>query len=296
MPRPTPRPGFTLVELLVVIAIIAVTTGLLLPTVQKVREAASRARCVNNLKQMGLALHGYHDTHHLLPPGCSYRNGNDPLPHVSWMTRLLPHLEQEPLWREALHAFSVEKFFVSPPHLPVLGRANPQFSCPSDWRVSQPWTLGGINVGLTSYQGVSGRNHVSLDGVLYLDSRVRLADVTDGASNTVAVGERPPGADGKLGWWYAGWGQGKSGSADLHLGIREKNVHSRYQYCGAGPFSFTRGRLDNHCDVFHFWSLHPGGANFLYADGAARLIRYEADPVLPALATRSGGEAFNDVD
>jgi prepilin-type N-terminal cleavage/methylation domain-containing protein/prepilin-type processing-associated H-X9-DG protein len=290
MVTPIRRQAFTLLELLVVLAILAVLAGLLLAALQRAREAASRASCLNNLKQAGAALHQYHDTYGVLPPGCSYLDGADPLPHVSWMTRILPYLEQESLWRQALAAFAQRRFFQAPPHRPTLGRPQPLFACPSDGRGSRPWDFGNLQVGLASYQGVSGTDRTTSDGLLYLDSRVRLADVRDGASNTLAVGERPPGADGRLGWWYAGWGQAKDGSADLHLGVREQNIILRYAACGPGPFSFTPGSLTNDCDVFHFWSPHRGGANFLFADGSGRFLSYGADAVLPALATRAGGE------
>src|SRR5437899_9205457 len=92
------RAGFTLLELLVVIAIIGVLIALLIPAVQKIRAAADRLQCANNLKQIGLALHNYHSAFRILPPGCSYQGGTDPYPLMSWMTRSLPYLEQESLW------------------------------------------------------------------------------------------------------------------------------------------------------------------------------------------------------
>lgn len=284
------RLAFTLIEMLLVVGIIAVLIGLLAPAVQKVRNAASRIRCANNLKQIGLSLHQYHDARQMYPPGCSYRAGSDPMPHVSWMTRILPYLEQEGLWQEAVTAFARDKFFQAQPHLLILARPNTPFTCTSDWRVSHSWAFGNLQVALASYQGVSGTNRTAFDGLLYLDSRVRVTGILDGTSNTVAVGERPPSADAALGWWYAGWGQAKDGSADLHLGAREVNVSPRYVVCGRGPYSFKRGEVRDNCDAFHFWSLHPGGAHFLFVDGSARFLTYGAESILPLLATRAGGE------
>jgi prepilin-type processing-associated H-X9-DG protein len=106
------------------------------------------------------------------------------------------------------------------------------------------------------------------------------------------AGERPPSADFWYGWWYAGFGQAGTGSGDMLLGVRERNRGGYiYTYfCAPGPYSFSPGRFDNQCDLFHFWSPHPGGAHFLFGDGSARFLGYAADPILPALATRAGGE------
>src|SRR6266446_8506208 len=215
-----PRTAFTLLELLVVIAISGILVALTIPAVQRVRAAANRVACANHLKQMGLGLHQYHDAHNVLPPGCSDGNGKDRYPYMSWMTRLLPHLEQESLWQQVLGAFAQDKFFEGPPHLPILGLVLPIFTCPEDSRTSEPWNFGPFQVGLTAYQGVAGTDSTRFDGLLYVNSHVRLADITDGTSNTLAVGERPPSFDHRLGWWYAGWGQRKDGSADLVLGVR----------------------------------------------------------------------------
>jgi prepilin-type processing-associated H-X9-DG protein len=105
---------------------------------------------------------------------------------------------------------------------------------------------------------------------------------------TLAVGERPPSAELDFGWWYAGWGQAKDGSADMVLGVRERNVIG--QYCPPGPYMFVPAKLADQCAMFHFWSPHPNGANFLFADGSVRFLSYSADSILPALATRAGGE------
>jgi prepilin-type N-terminal cleavage/methylation domain-containing protein/prepilin-type processing-associated H-X9-DG protein len=286
------RPAFTLLELLVVVAILGVLLGLLLPAVQKAREAANRAGCVNNLKQLGLALHQYHDAGGSLPPGVSSGRPGDPFPRMAWLTRLLPYLGQEPLWRLTVAAYDYEPLpYQNPPHL---GFSIPLkvFACPADGRTPQAQaTHDGLRAALTSYVGVLGTSYDRNDGVLFLDSRVRLGDVTDGTSTTLAAGERPPSADCWYGWWYAGYGQVGTGSGDMLLGVQERNIGGTYvSGCPAGPYQFGPGRLGEQCDLFHFWSLHPGGAHFLFADGSARFLSYSAAPLMPALATRSGQE------
>jgi prepilin-type processing-associated H-X9-DG protein len=166
------------------------------------------------------------------------------------------------------------------------------FSCPLDGRTLDPQaTHQGLRPALTSYVGVLGTAYDQPDGVLFLDSRVRLTDITDGTSNTVMLGERPASADRWYGWWYAGFGQSGTGSADMLLGAREQNFGGPYvAACPPGPYHFQAGRLDQQCDLFHFWSLHSGGGHFLFAGGSVRFLTYSADSLLPALATRSGGE------
>jgi prepilin-type processing-associated H-X9-DG protein len=118
-----------------------------------------------------------------------------------------------------------------------------------------------------------------------------LTDISDGTSNTLMVGERPPSPDEAAGWWYAGWGQGKEGSADMVLGVQEQYSSQFYVVdCPPGPYQFGAGSLKNPCDMFHFWSLHPGGTNFLMADGSVHFLHYDAAPLMPALATRNGRE------
>ncbi len=285
--------GFTLIELLVVIAIIAVLIGLLLAAVQRVRESASRTTCANHLRQIGLALHHYHDTHHTLPPGVSYRNGADPHPFMSWSTRLLPFLERQELWAQAQQAFAQDRRFLNnPPHM-GFATVVPVYTCPADSRTLSVGNAGGVRVAFTAYLGVSGTNTFRKDGILFLDSQVRLAEITDGMSNTLLVGERPPSADGAFGWWYAGEGQSLDGSGDMLLGVRETNVSIYGRGCPRGPYEFGPGRVQNQCDAFHFWSLHVGGAHFLLADGSVRFLRYSAAPLMPALATRGGNEAVS---
>lgn len=284
------RDGYTLIELLVVIGIIGLLMGLALAALQRVRDSAYKSQCLNRMKQIGLALHQYHGENQHYPPGCGYQKGKDPYRHMSWNTRLLPFLDHSALWQEAQQAFAKEKFFLRrPPH--VGDRALPSFLCSSDSREIFTVANGKNWAGYTFYLGVEGTNQKANDGVLYLDSKVRLSEIADGTSNTLMVGERPPSADGVLGWWYAGWGQAKDGSAEMILGAREIATHYSLKNCPPDSNRFRPGRRDKQCDALHFWSLHFHGTHFLFADGSVRFLNYSADNILPALATRAGGEA-----
>jgi prepilin-type N-terminal cleavage/methylation domain-containing protein/prepilin-type processing-associated H-X9-DG protein len=316
------RRGFTLIELLVVIAIIAILIGLLLPAVQKVRDAAARITCTNNLKQIGLALHSYHDVNGAFPQGIrdyyGGPTGPDDYTYLSWMGRILPYIEQTPLWNNSQAAYAqqrvgstpanypyVDNPFANPPHA-ALSTVIPTYKCPSDSRQYQSALSEGYLVAFCGYVGVSGVNLRTRDGILYHNSKVKMADVVDGTSNTLLAGERPPGATLDFGWWYCGAGQWdfsppgggsvqNSGSCDVVLGVAEINLQSvgiaALNACPVGPYSFTDGKLINPCDQFHFWSMHSGGSNFLLGDGSVRFLTYSsAASVMPALATRNGGE------
>jgi len=289
------RYGFTLLELLIVIAILGVLFALSLAAVQRARDSAYRTQCANNLRQIGLALQGYHDSNHSFPPGCSYRNGTDPYPYMSWHTRLLPYIEQQNLWKQTQQAFAENRWFEAvPPHI-GFQTLMPIYTCPADSRTFTLDSPGGLKVALASFMGNEGIDLYTTNGVLYVDSRIRIADVTDGASNTLAVGERPASAKRDFGWWYAGMGQNMDGSCDTVLGVRERNLSAYGIGCPFGPYHFGPGRFQNQCDAFHFWSPHAGGgAHFLFVDGSIHFLSYSADPILPALATRSGGEPLAD--
>lgn len=282
------RRGLTLLELLVVIAMIAVMLGLMFPAVQVLRASAHRTSCSNNVRQIGLALHAYHQASGSLPPGV--RRPPDPFPYLTWHARLLPFLEQEPLWRQTQRAFATQQtFWIDPPHV-ALRTILPVYACPAEPR-RQGSVPEGVTVAFTGYLGVSGLNRMTRDGLFFLNSQVRLQEITDGTSNTLMVGERPPSADLHFGWWYGGVGQAFDGSADSVLGVRDVNVTFRAPACAQGPYHYGPGRPAEMCDTFHFWSLHSAGAHFLFADGSVRFLTYSADAVLPALATRAGGEA-----
>ena len=285
------RRAFTLIELVVVIAIVAVLIGLLLPAVQKVREAASRATCQNNLKQIALATHNYESGVTAFPPGLTVAKKGEPYPYSGWLTRLLPQVEQGPLWNATVAAYADRPDY--PFTLPHLGIMTPVkvYACPSDERQMEIRnTHQGLRAAVSGYVGVLGTDYTKTDGVLYRGSRTRFTDVRDGASNTLLAGERPPSPDFWLGWWYASGS--RDGSGDTALGVRELNGgHDPYTAdCPRGPHHFRPGKPDEQCDAFHFWSRHPGGANFAFCDGSVKFLAYSADDVLTALATRAGGE------
>jgi prepilin-type N-terminal cleavage/methylation domain-containing protein/prepilin-type processing-associated H-X9-DG protein len=285
------RQGFTLIEMLVVIAIIAILVALLVPAVQKARAAAARAQCANNLKQIGLAVHEYHDQKKILPPGMSLEVSDR---FSSCLTYILPYIDQQTLWTVTAAAYQQSPIpFNDPPHI-GLATVIPVFVCPIDSRANQPQIAPKNNflVAFTSYLGVSGQNLSTRDGVFFPDSRVHLTDITDGTSNTLMAGERAPSADFQFGWWYAGVGQKFTGSCDMLLGVYEKNVQPvTVGSCAPGYYPFADGNINNQCDMFHFWSLHPGGANFLLADGTVHFLSYSAAPIMPALASRAGNES-----
>lgn len=288
------RPALSLIETLVVIAIVLTLLGITLPAIQRARDSGNRAVCREHLKQIGMALIHYHDNRGSLPPGVSYMNGTDPHPHMAWCTRLLPFIQHETLWQQTMNAFAMEPFFrKNPPHIGLSTRI-PVYTCPADSRAQKLVEFGSLKVGLTSYLGVQGTNQRNKDGLLYLDSKVRFAEISDGASNTLLVGERPPSANLVFGWWYAGWGQAKDGSAESILGVREWNVWFKEGECPPGPYEYGPGTFNNMCDTFHFWSPHvSSGAHFLLADGSVRFLPYAANHAMPALATRAGGETIS---
>lgn len=320
------RRGFTLVELLVVIAIIGILVGLLLPAVQAAREAARRMQCTNNLKQQVLAMHNFHDTFRRFPsahqhsrkPGSSGlvygykvnlapggysapRNWPTEGPYWSWMTRILPYVEGSTLYNSFEFDVTTLKGWPWGPaaggtsviNMKLMAKINPTFVCPSDVRggqVSKDYG-DGLQAALTSYLGVTGTNQFQeaggQDGLLFVNSAVKMAGITDGTSNTLAIGERPPSSSLDYGWMWAGYGDNPGfGAADVVLG-----VHERLEIPTALPEFFRPGKIQDPTDLhrMHFWSVHPGGANWALCDGSVRFISYSAasPQVLPITATSS---------
>jgi prepilin-type N-terminal cleavage/methylation domain-containing protein/prepilin-type processing-associated H-X9-DG protein len=311
MPRRTRRHGFTLIELLVVIAIIAILIGLLVPAVQKVRESAARAQCQNNLKQIALACHNFHGTYKKLPQGVNYTY---PYYYWSWLAQILPFVEQSPVFTMAdRYARTGNNWWpwgdqgqypmndnVTPPPNPALRVSIPIYNCPMDDRSLVVVTQDPLTVAFTSYLGNAGTNGdfvfgypPNSNGVLYWRSKIRLTDIRDGTSNTILAGERPPSKDLEYGWWFAGAGWDGSGVGDV-LMLPQAIYYAAWGLgCSTSYANFQPGDLNQTCDQVHWWSLHDGGGNFAMSDGSVHFMTYAQNNILPALATRAGGESVN---
>ncbi len=294
------RNAMTLIELLVVIAIIGILVGLLLPAVQKVREAAARLQCANNLKQIGLACHSYHDEHHCLPPGYL---ATTPYPATTpgwgWGAFLLPYLEQSNLWLKINFKLPLEQ-------QPVIQSLIPYYVCPADATpVPFPITDESFSVlclaAPSSYAACVGDDNSEVEaatgnGVFYRNSKTRFHDIHDGLSQTVLIGDRA--WDDTHGTW-AGAPNG---------GIVRPGIHNPWQATSAPAAVFVlvhnnyiNIRTDADGGLDDFSSFHPGGANILFADGSVHFLGSitsdsPARHAFWALGTRNGGEIIQDFD
>jgi prepilin-type N-terminal cleavage/methylation domain-containing protein/prepilin-type processing-associated H-X9-DG protein len=298
------RKGFTLIELLVVTAIIAILIGLLLPAVQKVREAANRAQCRNNLKQIGTAFHNYHSAAGRFPPGYNSRgaavDGPGLGPGWGWAAYLLPYVEQEPLHRR----IDFSRDIADPVNAQARVAGIHLFLCPSDSPPDPTFIvrkkLGDplCDVAFANYVGVAGVYEVTgypdtcngAPGVLYRNSRVRVTDITDGPSNTIFVGERGSRRSPQTTW------TGAVTSASV------PPVNPGYDAEGPGVLVLTNsgtaadGRVPNNLldHVEDSNSNHTQGVNFLFGDGSVRSISNTISPtVWVAITTRAGNEPVN---
>ena len=301
--QPPARPAFTLIELLVVIAIIALLIALLLPAVQAAREAARRASCVNNLKQIGLALYNYEQTHKGFPSGYVSNfdaSGNDTGPGWGWAAMMLPQFDQTPLFNAINFSLAVEDSANSTGRLANINN----FLCPSDptakayWAVQRDFATGAplkniCQVAPSNYVGMYGVGEPGPggNGVFFRDSSIALRDITDGAGQTIIVGERSH----RLG--EATW----TGSVtDAIMYPTDNDNIGKYATETSsgmvlGHVGEGAGPGDPAADVNQFYSLHSGrGVNFLFGDGHVAFLKATMDyKTYLALATRAGGEVVS---
>lgn len=284
------RSGFSLVELLVIVAIIALLVGILLPAAQAARSSARRIQCVDRLRQLGLAMNNYHGARRAFPQARDEKMW-------SWLTRLLPYMEQQSLHDQIDFSRTAWK---NGRHQPATATIVPSFVCPADsgnQRISPHYPYA-----YTNYFGVAGtegggppgwyRGYGVLPSSGYKEDpgpTISLERVTDGTSKTLLVGERPViGVDingnGDVGWWAAG------------LGYRI-SPYGRGEYILDSSEGLRKGvlgptTLDN---ATHWWSHHSEGGHFAFVDGSVRLLNYDINhELLLALSTRNGHELMSE--
>jgi prepilin-type N-terminal cleavage/methylation domain-containing protein/prepilin-type processing-associated H-X9-DG protein len=311
------RRGFTLIELLVVIAIIAILIALLVPAVQKVRDAASRASCQNNLKQIGLAAHNFHDAKKKFPAGTylpySFNGGGPPAftspgpvypnTYSNVMIALLPYVEQSALYNQM--NLATTQYGNCASQTAPGAQVVPTYICPAD--ILPPnnqttYVTGGRTYyfGANSYGACAGIRSfygMTQDGIFYINSSVRIADITDGTSSTILFGERShydpvydqvyPSApiQTRTGW---AWTNGFGGYDYLFGAVRNINWVFPPGTKSDPGFVLQDDRMST------FGSQHTGGANFCFADGSVHFLSNGTDlvTVLQPMCTRAGTEVI----
>jgi prepilin-type N-terminal cleavage/methylation domain-containing protein/prepilin-type processing-associated H-X9-DG protein len=306
---PRPRPAFTLIELLVVIAIIAILIGLLLPAVQKVRDAAARLQCANNLKQLGLAYHNYHDSFNKFPPSMI----TDQTKTVGWGIFILPYIEQDNLYKQynfnapffyANAAAGINNQAVANTPVPILrcpaapdrGPYTYTFNFPPfpvlTW---QAWPadygpVAGLTPTLVTYLGLT-YSGTQTQGALQRDVGTAIMAITDGSSNTILVAEfggrnelyqagRDTGTTLSSEFGQGGWADATSSGSSLHGSSADGTVEPGL--CGI-----------NCSNGFGLYSFHTAGANVVFCDGSVRFLNSGINiATLSFLVTRAGGEVI----
>jgi prepilin-type N-terminal cleavage/methylation domain-containing protein/prepilin-type processing-associated H-X9-DG protein len=304
------RSGFTLIEILVVIAIIGVLVALLVPAVQSAREAARRTQCLNNLKQIGIALHHYQTDRNVFPPGYVSQQdnqGNDLGAGWAWASMILPQLDSQPLYN-AIN-------FRLPDTFPdnstaCLTRAN-WFLCASDFPkeyIPVPDQTGAnvlATVSSANYIAMFGSGEIAAapgkgNGMFYLNSSTRERDMQDGMTTTIAAGERSHNLSFVT--WTArtinGW-LPKTSPGDGGTGTNTPPADQAWSMVlgSVGLTSPPRTPNSQNAYVSDWWSKHPGGVHFLFADGSVKMLKDSINPtVFQALSTRKGREIVSGDD
>lgn len=316
--------GFTLIELLVVIAIIAVLISLLLPAVQSAREAARRAQCINNLKQVGLTIHGFHDVNGQFPSSIR-PSGLTTAPRIAGTLRLLPYMDQKPLY----DSYNLQVTWGDPVNSTLVKTRLSVFLCPSSPAEAarldgipelSPWSPGVASI--TDYSGIAGidsrlysSNLVSKsgsgNGILEKNATVTIASVSDGLSNTILFAESAgrPFNYRKGGRLFSanqslsrvnggGWSRpasditfkGSSADGSSVIGPCPLNCTNGDDIAKAAfphPIYNTEGTSE-------IYAFHPGGANILLGDGSVRFVKETTSlRVFASLITRDGGEVIS---
>lgn len=312
------RTAFTLIELLVVVAIIGVLIGLLLPAVQKVREAANRIRCQNNLKQLGLALHGHHDGQGQFPMGCKNQSFPwGPPRGPTWVYGLLPYMEQDAVYRKfdpnlppgvgnAVFAGNANSLGAgAPTSIPI-----PLFICPSDGIGRRTATesygtfiqgnylayFGNLDYG-SAIPGASAAHKKAAFGFNY---GARFADMLDGSSNTMAIGEYLRGLEGSTPDFRGSIWSDQPGYSQLYTRNTPNSSSPDYfipGYCNHRPELNLPCTNSNYggTDTASSRSRHPGGVSALFADGSVHFISDNvALNTWQALGSIAGSEIVGD--
>ena len=312
--------GFTLVELLVVIAIIGVLVALLLPAVQSAREAARRASCQNNFKQVGVALQNYHSANGFFPPGTDFSEGyaidQDKIcpeldgPHklgVGWGVFILPYMEQSAIydqmnlddvddnatWEAAGNLVST---YICPSesndeHWVDCCTGRDHFGVPTyDWRLTN---MVGIADSVKAFCMLWQPFNIGR-GTFFNQSEVSVGDITDGSSNTCMIGEmvsaKGSDARGEEVWIGHGW-------LTRNVGDLSEGINGPETFPGGGSTFYHSNGQNRHDEYYNghgFSSFHPGGAHFLYADGSVQFVNEDTNTtILYACATRDDGDLIN---
>lgn len=270
--------GFTLIELLVVMAIIAFLAGLLLPSIQRARESARRTQCLNNLAQLGIALHSYENSHGFLPPGVVNMTG--PIRnleegyHMSWVAQILPMMDQVGLYQRIRFDESAYSASNSVPRSCILS----SMLCPTDTTKTLTSGNGLTQVAVTNYAACFGGEDVPIDsqnsGLLFLNSSITFAEIRDGASNTILAGERVIVAGtSELGWLSGTRSTLRNTGVQLSKGWDQPTATGGTAGIQAPSDTATSG----------FSSPHRDLCTFLLADGAARVFSRSISPSIYSL-------------
>ena len=282
------RRGFTLIELLVVIAIIAILIALLLPAVQQAREAARRTECKNKMKQWGLGLHNYHDTHSVFPMGAMGRNNSssNPANNFGWHVMVLPYVDQAPLYNQFNFDLHYNDTSGTPGNQSLRQQKFDLLHCASartadekPANAAEGWTVHYYGVagakgpkpaplsGNYSHTGNTTTNHggAVTNGILYRNSKTRMRDITDGATNTFLLGEISSRTQNSNS--YRAWPQGASSANGDFASYACKNIAR-----GMGPAGYSSGSATLLFNDVRFGSNHEGGGHFLMSDGSVRFV------------------------